>query len=649
MSDVFVSYARSTAKQAQAVVEALRALGYSVWIDDDLPAHRTFSRVIEEEMAAAKAAVVIWSADAVQSEWVLSEANRAREDRKLVQVTLDHTRLPMPFDQIQCADLVGWSGEAEAQGWRKALASIAALAGGAANVTPRVPSALATTTTPLLAVLAFDNLSGDPQMAWLSDGVSEEILDTMARVSGLRVVGRTSSFQFRGTEKNARRIATELKATHLLDGSVRRAGDRVRVTAQLVECAGETTVWASRFDRELSDVFALQDEIAAAVAEALETVLVRPAQPRRVSPEAYELYLRSRNWGVAMPNPQRLELVERAVALAPDFAAAWAWLGHRLVDVASNERRGAPFEPLKARALEALDAALRLDPTLALPHASASFLEPYAAYERRKSLIDAGLERSQSDVVILICKGELLDQVGRFRDAMAIAKRSKLLDPLNPGTLHSCASQSLRLGSYGECLALCDQGLAKWPQYQNFYLTAAYAALLAVDWPKLAEVLGRVRADPFGAAINDLDKRSNEGIFGFFEALRDADEAFADQAVAGAQTNLQRSGRASLAALYMISSFGRLDEAFAIADRASFAHLFEPGDFHPAGGPNVGFLFSIHNNRAMMQDPRFMRLCAKLGLCDYWVKSDRWPDCADGGVLPYDFRAACRRLAGANA
>src|SRR5271163_5175844 len=114
MSDVFISYARSSAKQAQAVAAALRGLGYGVWIDDDLPAHRSYSRVIEEQMTAAKAAVVIWSADAAQSEWVMSEANRAREDHKLVQVTTDTARLPMPFDTIQCADLSAWMGELEA-------------------------------------------------------------------------------------------------------------------------------------------------------------------------------------------------------------------------------------------------------------------------------------------------------------------------------------------------------------------------------------------------------------------------------------------------------------------------------------------------------------------------------------------------------
>src|SRR5580698_4465063 len=109
MSDVFISYARSTAAQAQQVAEALRALGYGVWRDDELPAHRAYAEVIEERLKAAKAVVVIWSGEAVRSEWVQSEADRARADRKLVQLRVDDAALPMPFDRIQCADLTGWT------------------------------------------------------------------------------------------------------------------------------------------------------------------------------------------------------------------------------------------------------------------------------------------------------------------------------------------------------------------------------------------------------------------------------------------------------------------------------------------------------------------------------------------------------------
>ena len=124
VSDVFISYARSTASQAEKVAEALRSLGYDVWRDDQLPAHRSYGEVIEERLAAATAVVVIWSAEAAKSEWVQSEADQAREARKLVQLTVDGARLPMPFDRIQCADLTGWTGDREAPGWRKVVAPV---------------------------------------------------------------------------------------------------------------------------------------------------------------------------------------------------------------------------------------------------------------------------------------------------------------------------------------------------------------------------------------------------------------------------------------------------------------------------------------------------------------------------------------------
>ncbi len=129
MSDIFISYARSTADQAQAVADGLRALGYKVWRDDELPAHRAYAEVIEERLQAAKAVVVIWSADAVRSEWVQSEADSARMNRKLVQLTVDGSSLPRPFDRIQCADMVGWTGDPDAPGWRKVVASVSELLG----------------------------------------------------------------------------------------------------------------------------------------------------------------------------------------------------------------------------------------------------------------------------------------------------------------------------------------------------------------------------------------------------------------------------------------------------------------------------------------------------------------------------------------
>src|SRR5580658_2694488 len=186
--------------------------------------------------------------------------------------------LGMRFDTIQCADLAGWTGNTETPGWRKVVANIDDLVvrAGSSPSQPTAVHAAAKPTEPLLAVLAFDNLPGDPEMAYFSDGVSEEIQQTVARGTDLKVVGRNSSFQLRGADKTARRVASELSATHILDGSVGRSGPKVRISAQLIECANQTTLWSDRFDRDLSDVFALQDEIAGAVAAALKVAFAPP-------------------------------------------------------------------------------------------------------------------------------------------------------------------------------------------------------------------------------------------------------------------------------------------------------------------------------------------------------------------------------------
>jgi TIR domain len=131
MPDIFISYARSTtAAHAQAMAVGLRALGYDVWFDEALPAHRVFEDVLKEHLIAAKAVVVIWSNEAVKSQWVRSEANRAREAGKLVQLAIDDAPLPMPFDQVHCADMQGWTGDLNSPGWRKVVASIGDLTGG---------------------------------------------------------------------------------------------------------------------------------------------------------------------------------------------------------------------------------------------------------------------------------------------------------------------------------------------------------------------------------------------------------------------------------------------------------------------------------------------------------------------------------------
>ena len=637
MADIFISYARSTEAQAKAIAEALRALGYGVWRDDELPAHRAYAEVIEERLRAARAVVVVWSADAVTSQWVRAEADLARQNGTLVQLSVDGALPPLPFNQIQCADLMGWAPSRESQGWRTVLNSIADLSGPPTSMVAVKPLSAQPPADPLLAVLAFDNLSGDAEMGYFSDGISQEILDTVARSAGLKVIARASSFPLRGPDKAPSRVTEALGATHILDGSVRKSGARVRISAELVQCAMGESVWSDRFDRELSDVFALQDEIAGAVAEALKAVFAPMArQAEQTTPEAYDLYLRSRSGYPALSKHEQLELAERAAALAPDMAAAWGWLGNLRVRHAVFERGDAPFGPLRDRALEAVNRARELDPRMAVSHIALSLLEPFAAYGRREALVDEALMYAASDSVALMEKSVILSTVGRFADSLAAARGAATVDPAMASAHGRCGILQLFVGDWRGGHAELDDVRARWPGYG--VNLAAPAAAHEGNWAKLDEIARH-------AAEHGVNTSSGLGAttLMFAQAVRTGDVGFTNLVQGIAESEVARLGAAGLEKLYVLATLGRVDAAYNLAERSSYAAMFEQGTFYMAGGHNIDFLCSTSHNRAMIDDPRFMRLCARLGLADYWVDTDRWPDCVD--ETPYDFRLEARRWA----
>ena len=370
MSDVFISYARSTEAHARKIADALIAMGYGVWRDDQLPAHRSYGEVIEERLRSAKAVVVVWSAEAIKSEWVRSEANRAREDRKLVQLTLDETKLPMPFDQIQCADLTGWSGDLDAPGWRKVVSSIAELA----PPPPRATASAQERQRVSICVLPFANMSDDPQQEYFSDGISEDIITDLSKVSALFIVARNTAFTFKGKPVEVPLVARQLGVTHVLEGSVRKAGGRVRITAQLIDGATGGHVWAERYDRDLTDIFALQDEISQSIVKALKLKLL-PEEKKEIerrgtdNVDAYNLYLMARqfhfadNDGDLRHMESTVRLCDRAIVLDSHYARAWALKGMTQWKIRLIFGGGGDG------GLAAAERALSLDPTLAEAHA----------------------------------------------------------------------------------------------------------------------------------------------------------------------------------------------------------------------------------------------------------------------------------------
>ena len=370
MSDVFVSYARSDEPQAQQVAEALRALGYEVWRDDELPAHRVYSEVIEERLKSAKAVVVLWSAEAVKSQWVRAEADTARAAGTLVQAILDDTTPPLPFNQVQCADLSGWDGGAETAGWKKLAGSVAALAGS--RVAQHAPVPRRGTS---VCVLPFQNMSGDPEQEYFSDGISEDITTDLSKVSALEVIARNTAFQFKGQSVDVCEVAKRLGVSHVLEGSVRKAGQRVRVTAQLIDGSSGGHVWAERYDRDLTDIFAMQDEISEAIVAALRVKLL-PAEKKAIenrgtaNVEAYNLYLRARQYWITghFGDPRREERVIRICKAATEidegYAQAWALMAL----AQANLRYGFSGNESVDDGSAAAERALALDSTIAEAH-----------------------------------------------------------------------------------------------------------------------------------------------------------------------------------------------------------------------------------------------------------------------------------------
>jgi adenylate cyclase len=397
MTDVFVSYARSTERQAHAIADALRAAGYDVWRDDQLPAHRSYGEVIEERLKAAKAVVVVWSLEAIGSHWVRAEADLAREAGTLVQLTVDGSLPPMPFNQIQCADLRGWNGEADSPGWRKVEGSIAALTGGATSSAAAQAAKSAAPQKVSICVLPFENMSGDAEQEYFSDGISEDIITDLSKISALSVVARNTAFRFKGKEIDIKEVARELGVSHVLEGSVRKAGSRVRITAQLIDGAAGDHVWAERYDRDLTDIFAIQDEISKAIADALKLKLL-PKEKKAIEQrgttnvDAYNLYLMARqHWiGGNLGDKRREEAVVRicrqATAIDPGYARAWALMA--LAQAELHFLHGQPVE-----ALPAAQRALDLDPNLPEAHCvKARYLEEEGKHAEAKAEMDVALQ-----------------------------------------------------------------------------------------------------------------------------------------------------------------------------------------------------------------------------------------------------------------
>ncbi|NNL88247.1 MAG: TIR domain-containing protein, partial [Marinicaulis sp.] len=353
MADIFISYASEDRQRVEKIASALEDAGFSVWWDRKIASGAEFSSDIEQALREASVALVVWSKASTESHWVKDEAVYARDHGKLCPISLDGTAPPMGFRQIQCADFSSWRGNVQDPAFRELLDVFTARTGeSAARPAPSLdakpsrpfPFALAgagaaallafilgvvflrgpgetptSQTQPLaatneqgnagadtavrsdksVAVLPFIDLSPNKDQEYFSDGLTEEILNSLARLPELKVTARTSAFYFKGKDIPVPEIAETLEVKNIVEGSVRRAGNRLRITAQLIRAEDGIHLWSDTYDGTLNDIFDVQEAIAENIATTLEVYLDADAREAMFAHgtrdvEAFDHYLRGR-------------------------------------------------------------------------------------------------------------------------------------------------------------------------------------------------------------------------------------------------------------------------------------------------------------------------------------------------------------------
>lgn len=487
-----------------------------------------------------------------------------------------------------------------------------------------------TTAKLLLAVLPFDNLSSDPETQFFSDGVTEDIIERLIRGTDLKVIGRTSSFQFRDARKSE--AASELGATHLVDGSVRRAGNRVRISVHLEQSDTRETLWSDRFDRELENMFAVQDEISEQIALALDRKMEAQRQSL-MAPEIYDLYLKGREWTYSTHRlSDAVDALEQVTAEASDFAPAWGAL-------ARNKAMIRMYHPVQMRneldigVRQAIEEALSLDPQnrdalnavyQRLDHFGPMLEHHDAISDLRKFSANSGTG------LFLVSFHETC--IGRLSAAYDAALEGARLDPLNPISASYPAIVLSYMGHFQKTRQLLEENLQRWPEEAGIRVTLITTLASLGDTKRLAEISAPkvLQQHPLGEFSLTAE---------YAAILARSDSAEMKAAAENLVDRILDKGSADLFSLLWISQLGQIDRMYETLDRVSIGPTGAADDDIGTVAYRTTLLFG-YEMRSARADPRFMKLCARLGLVRFWLETGIRPDFAD--EIDYDFEAECR-------
>jgi len=451
--------------------------------------------------------------------------------------------------------------------------------------------------TPSIAVLPFVNMSDDADNEYFSEGLSEELLNLLVRIPKLKVAARTSSFSYKGKDTKIAQIGEELNVAHVLEGSVRKSGNRVRITAQLIKADDGFNLWSQTYDRTLDDIFVTQDEIAAAVVDALKiTLLGALPEHQKTDPEVYALYLQ----GTYFANQRTEENLEKAQlafqqALAIDPAYAPAWVG---IARAYSYQSTSGYKPLDeglSLAREAVNKALALDTSSAPAWAQLAYSKRLGLdWHGAQAAIDQAIQLEPKNVTVLGVASALATTLGQLSVATVLLEQAVALDPLNLPLLKSLGRIYTMTGQYDEAIVAINRLLTLSPDYPAVHITLSRPYLF--------------KGDPERALI-EAEKSSNE----IFIISRKAKIHFTlgneEQSQHFTREFLARFSKQLPGPMASIYAWrGENDLAFEWFEKALEQNEFRLSNF-----------LGNEWNRGLESDPRYPGFVEKLGLLEAWM------------------------------
>jgi adenylate cyclase len=657
MANVFISCASASKPAAERIARALRAMGHEVWRDDALPPHRAYADVIEERLHEAKAVVVVWSKAAAQSQWVRAEADVARQGNKLVQLTVDGAPLPLPFNQIQCADLSQWRGDPNHADWRKVVASVAELVGGPppAPATPgkarprpwawaaaalvlgaciaggvwalrdRLP--FAAKPAERVAVLPFNVEGGDASLQGFADGLADETVGALSS-DHVQALSRLDSIAMRGAlaEQTAKRLGVAL----FLDGAISKVDDKIKVRLYLNDAREHTTLWSKDFERPVAEADAMQAQIAARAADIAHTALVAynkggGALDAATAADFIEAMDETSNEG---DRPETL--LRRVISKAPKFSAAYSLLAVKL-----GRAPGQSIADLLAARRALARRALELDPHNGEADMFLANVSPMGAWAARESLFSKGAAADPTSAPLFHFQSKFFGQVGRFGDALVAAEKTAALNDMFVGGGVDACIRLTHVGRFNDARPICERADRLWPRHEYNDRNQFF---LELENGRERQALERLQHPDLRENWPETDPAA----WTAFLTARAAGDAAGARAAALATAKAADAGKADRRIAYVqLAMTGEVDAALAQGQayyNAQWRMRLAADDYGDSS------LLFVPATAAVRRDPRFMALAAQLGLVEYWRASGKWPDfCAQPG-LPYDCRAEAARL-----